>query len=120
LSVGEFEYNDKDNNKTTINKQSLVDDLVKYQNIKLIIKSLEQKQIHLTNNIKELENQKTIFENYINCLFILLSNLKEIQILLNKANIALENPKLLFILLCYISVSKDDEKDFKKDSDSPN
>jgi hypothetical protein len=120
LSMGEFEYYDNDNNKIVVNKQSLIDELVKYRSIKLLIQSLEQKQIHLKNNIKEFENQKTLLEIYINYLFLLLSNLKEIHILLNKANIALENPKSLLIFLFFISVSKDDEKDFKKDSDSPN
>ena len=118
LSLGEFEYYDNDNNKIVVNKQSLIDELINYRDIKLSIVSMEQKRIHLTNSIKEFENQKIILENYINYLFILLSNLKEIQALLNKANIALENPKLLLILVCYISVSKDNEKDFKKDNDS--
>ena len=118
LELGEFEYYDNDNNKTVFNKQSLIDELVNYRNIKLLIQSLEQKQIHLANNIKEFENQKTILENYIHYLFILLSNLKENQVILNKVKIALENPNPL--LLFFIPLSKDDEKDFKEDSDSPN
>ena len=120
LSLGEFEYYDNASNKVMVNKQSLISELMDYRNIKLAIQFLEQKQIHLTNNIKEFENQKTILEIYVKYLFILLSNLKEIQVLINKVNIALKNRKSLLILLCYISFSKDNEKDFKKDNDSPN
>jgi hypothetical protein len=117
LSFGEFDqYDDNDSNNIIINKQSLLSELTKYRNVKLVIKFLEQKQIQLINNIKEFENQKLILENYTKYLFILLSNLTEIQVLLNKVNIALEEPKSLFIFLCYVSFSKDGEKD----NDSPN
>ncbi len=97
LSLGEFEYYDNNSNKITINKQSLIAELTNYRNIKLVDNLLEQKQIQITNNIKELENQKTVLENYVNHIFMLTSNLKEIQILLKKANIALEYPKIIFI-----------------------
>jgi hypothetical protein len=120
LSLGEFEYYDNASNKIVINKQSLISELTHYRNIRLTIQLLEQKQIHLTNNIKEFENQKAILEIYMNYLFLLLSNIKEIQLLLNKINIALENPKLLLVFLFFISISKDNKKDFKKDDDSPN
>jgi hypothetical protein len=120
LSLGEFEYYDNNSNKIIINKQSLISEITKYRNIKLVVKSLEQKQIQLTNNIKELENQKIVLENYINHIFIIFSNLKEIQILLKKTNIALENPKSILVYLFYIFLLKDSEKDFKKDNDSPN
>ena len=43
VSFGEFEYSDDDNNKIVVNKQSLIADLGKYRNIKLLIQSLEQK-----------------------------------------------------------------------------
>ncbi len=53
--------NDDDNsNNIIINKQLFISELTKYRNIKLVIKSLKQKQIQITNNIKELENQKTV------------------------------------------------------------
>jgi hypothetical protein len=110
LLLGGFDYYNDNSNNTIINKQSLVSELTKYRNMKLVVKSLEQKQIQQTNNIKELENQKIVLENYINFIFILLSNLKEIQIFLKKANIALEYPK---IVLLYINNSK-------KDHDSQN
>lgn len=99
LSLERFDQydNDDDDNNIIINKQSLISELTKYRNIKLVIKSLKQKQIQITNNIKELENQKTVLENYVNRIFMLTSNLKDIQLLLKKANIALEYPKIIFI-----------------------
>lgn len=108
------------NNNMIINKHSLISDLKNCRNIKLSINSLEQKQIQLTDNIEELENKNIVLENYTNYLFLSLSNLKEIQILLKKMNIALENPKSILLYLFFISFSKDGEKDFKKDNDSSN
>jgi len=40
-----------------INKQSLVEEIIKYRNTILLTAYLEQKQMHL-NNIKEYENRK--------------------------------------------------------------
>jgi hypothetical protein len=111
LFFGGFDiYNDNGGNPV-INKESLRFELNKYQNMKLVLKSLEQKQLELTTHITQLEHQKTIAENYIN---FLISNLEEIKILLKKASIALENPKI--ILACLLYYIKD--KDFKKDDDS--
>jgi|SRR5215211_573055 len=106
-------------NNNIINKKSLISDLNKSRNIKVNINSLERKQIQLTNHLKELENKKLLLENYINYLFLLLSNLKEIQVLLNKANIALENPKSILVYIFYFSFLKDNENDSKNDTDSP-
>jgi hypothetical protein len=106
-----------DYNNNIRNKQSLISDLKNCRNLKLGINSLEQKQIQLTNNIKELENKKIVLEHYTNYLFLLLSNLKEIQILLKKMNIALENPKSILLYLFHISFLKDEDKDSKKDDD---
>jgi hypothetical protein len=111
LFLGGFDYYNDNSNNIIINKQSLISELTKYRNIKLVIKSLEQKQIQLTNNTKDLENQKTVLENYINYIFILLYNLKDIQILLKKANIALEYPKILLIYVSTDSFKDDDKKD---------
>ena len=117
LLLGETDYY---NNNIILNKQSLISDLKNCRNLKLSINSLERKQIQLTNNIKELENKKIVLENYTNYLFLLLSNLKEIQILLKKMNIALENSKSIIVYLFYISFLKDNDNDFKKDNDSQN
>lgn len=114
LSFGEFDQYDNNNNDSKniiTNKQSLISELTKYRNVKLIVKNMEQKQIQLTNNISEIKNQKTVVENYINYLFVLLSNLKEIQILLKKTNIVLENPKILWIFLSSDSFKDENEKD---------
>ena len=111
LLLGGFDYHNNDSNNTIMNKQSLLSELTIYRNIKLVVKSLEQKQIQLSNNITELENKKTVLENYINYIFILLSNLKDIQILLKKANIALEYPKILLIYVSNDSFKDDNKKD---------
>jgi hypothetical protein len=113
LLLGGFEYYENDNKNIIINKQSLISELSKYQNIKSVIKSMEQKQIQLTNNINELKNQKLVLENYINHLFILFSHLKEIQLLLKKANIVLEYPRILLINLSSNSNKEDNNNDFK-------
>jgi len=105
LLLGGFQYYHNNDNNIIINKQSLISELSKYRSIKSVIKSMEQKQIQLTKNITELGSQKLVLENYINYLFILISNLKEIQLLLKKANIALEYPK---IILIYINKSNND------------
>ena len=118
LLLGGFDYYNNDSNNIIINKQSLISDLSKYRNIKSVIKSMEQKQIQLTNNITELGNQKLALENYMNHLFILFSNLKEIQLLLKKVNIALEYPKILLIYLSSDSNKEDNNKNFK-DNNAP-
>ena len=105
-------YNN-DSNNIIINKQSLISELNKYRNIKFVIKSMDQKQIQLANNITELESQKLVLENYITHLFILFSNLKEIQLLVKNANIALKYPKILLIYLSLDSNKDNNNKDFK-------
>jgi hypothetical protein len=111
LVTGGFDY---DNYKTIINKKSLLSDLAKYRDIKLVIKSLEQKQTELTNSITELGNQKIELENYLYDMFkAVSSNLKEILILVKKINIALEYPKILLINLFSDSNNDDNNKDFK-------
>ena len=57
MLLGGFEYYHNDSNNIIINKQSLISELSIYRNIKSVIKSTEQKQIQLTNNITELESQ---------------------------------------------------------------
>jgi hypothetical protein len=113
LLLGGFQYYHNNDNNIIINKQSLISELSKYRSIKSVIKSMEQKQIQLTKNITELGSQKLVLENYINYLFILISNLKEIQLLLKKANIALEYPKILLIYFFSNSTKDDNNKDFK-------
>ena len=116
LVTGGFDY---DSNKTIINKKSLLSDLAKYRDIKLVIKSLEQKQTELTNSITELGNQKIELENYLyNMSKVVSSNLKEILILVKKINIALEFPKIFLIYLSFDSNKEDNNKDFKDNSAS--
>jgi hypothetical protein len=105
LLLGGFEYYHNNDNNIIINKQSLISELSKYRSIKSVIKSMEQKQIQLTNNITELGSQKLVLEDYIKHTFMIFSNLQEIQILLKKANIALNYPK---IILIYINKSNND------------
>src|SRR5215204_3065187 len=105
LVTGRFDY---DSDKTIINKKTLLSDLAKYRDLKLVIKLLEQKQTELTNSMTELGNQKIELENYLYNMFkVVSSNLKEILILVKKINIALEFPKILLICLSADS-NKDD------------
>ena len=91
----------------------------KNHNIKLVIKSLEQKQTELTNSMTELATQKIELENYLYNMFkVVSSNLKEIFTLVKKINIALEYPKLLLIYISYDSNKDDNNKDFEKDKNS--
>ena len=84
-----------------------------------MIKSLEQKQTELTNNMTELGNQKIELENYLyNILQVISSNLKEILMLGKKINIALEYPKIFLIYLSSDSTKEDNNKDFK-DNNAP-
>ena len=116
LVTGGFDY---DSDKTIINKKILLSDLAKYRDIKLVIKSLEQKQTELTNSMTELGNQKIELENYLYNIFkVIPSNLKEILILVKKINIALEYPKILLIYLSFDSNKEDSNKDFK-DNNAP-
>jgi hypothetical protein len=111
LVTGGFDY---DSDKTIINKKSLLLDLTKYRDIKLVIKSLEQKKTELTNSIRELGIQKIALENYLYDMFkVVSSNLKEILILVKKINIALEYPKILWIYLSSNSNKQDNNKDLK-------
>ena len=120
FSLEKFDQYDNDdnynNNDIIISKQSLISELTKYRNIKLVIRSLKQKQIQIINNIKELENQKVVLENYINLLISLISNLENLQSILKKINTLLENPKIILIYLFY-NFSKDNERDFSKDNE---
>lgn len=108
LLLGGFNYYGNNRNNIIINKQSLISELTKYRNIKLVIKSMEQNQIQLANNIEELENQKKMLENYINLLLIIFFNLREFQILLKKANTIMENP-IMILLYLFTNEQKDDD-----------
>jgi len=106
LLFGKFEFYKDNNGNVVINKESLIRELNEYQNMKLVIRSLEQKQIELKTHITNLDNQKILAENYINFLF---SNLKEIQILLKKTNLCLDYPKIIFIY--YNNSNNDNSRD---------
>ena len=108
LVTGGFDY---DSNNNIINKQALISDLTKYQNIKSVTKELKQKELKLKSNIIEFECQKKILENYINLLFTVLLNLGNLHSFLKKINALLENPKIILIYLFHNSFSNDDKKD---------
>jgi hypothetical protein len=116
LSGGfDFDVNTTTNN-IIINKQSLITDLTKYRNIKLVNKELELNNIKISKTIVDLESQKKILEDYINLLLAIIYNIGDLQSLLNKVNIALEHPKiLLFIFLSSDSNKEGNNKDFKDD-----
>ena len=106
------------NNSIIINKHSLISDLKKYRNIKLVTKELELKNNKLSKTIIESEHQKKILENYLNLLLAIIYNLGDLQSLLKKINIALEYPKILLIYLSFDSNKEDSNKDFKDNNES--
>ena len=119
LLSGGFDFeNDNDNNSNNINKQSLIADLKKYRNIKLVTKELELKNKKLSKTILESEHQKKILENYLNLLLAIIYNIGDLQSLLKKVNIALEYPKILLIYLSSDSNKEDNNKDFKDNNAS--
>ena len=121
LLNGGFNFdNDNNNNNSNnnINKQSLIADLTKYRNIKLVTKELGLKNKKLSKNILDLEHQKKILENYINLILAIIFNLGDLHSLLKKVNIALEYPKILLIYLSFDSNKEDNNKDFK-DNNAP-
>jgi translation elongation factor EF-1beta len=116
LLLGGFEYYNNDSNNLIINKQSLISELMKYRNIQLVTKSLEQKEIQLTDNITELENQKLVIQNYINILLSMFYNLVDLHTILKKATVLHENPKIILIIYLLYSFFKDDKR-YSKDYD---
>jgi hypothetical protein len=114
LLSGGFNFDHENNN--IINKQSLIDDLKKYRNIKLVTKELELKNKKISKTITDLESQKKLLENYLNLLLAIIYNLRDLQSSLEKINIALEYPKILFIYLFSNSNKEDSTKDFKDNS----
>jgi hypothetical protein len=116
LLSGGFDFdhnNNNDDNNTIINKQSLIADLTKYRNIKLVTKELDLKNKKLSKTIIDIEYQKKILENYLNLLLSIIYNLGDLKSLLKKINIALEYPKILLIYLSSDSNKDDNNKDFK-------
>ncbi len=108
-----FDNNNNNNSSNNINKQSLIADLTKYRNIKLVTKELGLKNKKLSKNILDLEHQKKILENYVNLILAIIFNLGDLHSLLKKINIALEYPKILLIYLSFDSNKEDNNKDFK-------
>ena len=113
-----FDNNNNNNSSNNINKQSLIADLTKYRNIKLVTKELGLKNKKLSKNILDLEHQKKILENYVNLILAIIFNLGDLYSLLKKVNIALEYPKILLIYLSFDSNKEDNNKDFK-DNNAP-
>ena len=115
LLNGGFDFDNDNNNSSNnnINKQSLIADLTKYRNIKLVTKELGLKNKKLSKNILDLEHQKKILENYVNLILAIIFNLGDLNSLLKKINIALEYPKILLIYLSFDSNKEDNNKDLK-------
>ena len=116
LLRGGFDF---DHNNNTVNKQSLISDLTKYQNIKTVTNQLELKNKKLSKTIIELEKQKKIVENYVNLLLTIIYNLGDLQLLLKKVNILLGKPKIILIInLFYNSFLQDTKEKLQKHNDS--
>jgi len=114
LLNGGFDFDNGNNNSNNnINKQSLLADLTRYRNIKLVTKELGLKNKKLSKNILDLEHQKKILENYVNLILAIIFNLGDLHSLLKKINIALEYPKILLIYLSFGSNKQDNNKDLK-------
>ena len=121
LLYGGFDFhNDNNNNNSNnnINKQSLITDLTKYRNIKLVTKELGLKNKKLSKNILDLEHQKKTLENYVNIILAILFNLWDLHSLLKKLNIALKYPKILLIYLSFDSNKEDNNRDFNDNNAS--
>jgi hypothetical protein len=125
LFNGGFDFDNNNNNNNNnyinnniINKQSLIADLTKYRNIKLVTKELGLKNKQLSKNILDLEYQKKILENYVNLILAILFSLEDLHSLLKKIKIALDYPKILLIYLSFDSNKEDNTKDFKDNNDS--
>ena len=123
LLNGGFDFDNNNNNSNSnnnnINKQSLIADLTRYRNIKLVTKELGLKNKKLLKNILDLEHQKKILENYLNLILAIIFNLGDLHSLLKKVNIALEYPKILLIFLSFEANKDDNNKDFKDPSKKP-
>ena len=114
LLSGGFNFDHNNNNvdnNTIINKQSLIADLTKYRNIKLVTRELDLKNKKLSKTITDIEYQKKILENYLNLLLSIIYNLGDLKSLLKKINIVLEYPKILWIYLSFDSNKEDNKKD---------
>ena len=108
---------DYDNiNKNILNKQSLITDLYKYRNIKLVIRENEIKKDELSSRITELENQKTNLQYYLNLLIMIAYKLGDLQLLIKKNS--LEKPQILFICLLYNLINED--KNLSVKNNDPN
>jgi hypothetical protein len=120
LLNGGFDFDNDNNNinsKTNMNKQSLIADLTKYRNIKLVTEELGLKNKKLSKNILDLEHQKEILQNYVNLILAIIFNLGDLHSLLKKVNISLEYPKILLIYLCFDSNKENNNKDHKDNTD---
>jgi hypothetical protein len=117
LSSGGFDFDvNTATNNIIINKQSLITDLTKYRNIKLVNKELELNNIKISKTIVDLESQKKILENYINLLLAIIYNIGDLHMILKKANVLHENPRIILIICLLYSFFKDD-KIYSKDYD---
>ena len=114
LSTYGFEYDNI--NKDILNKQSLITDLNKYRNIKLVIREYEIKKGELYSRITELENQKANLQYYLNFIIMIAYKFGDLQLLIKKAS--LENPQIIFICLLYNSLINEDKNLSEKNNDS--
>ena len=115
LSSYGFDYDNI--NKDILNKQSLITDLYKYRNIKLVIREYEIKKGELSSRITELENQKANLQYYLNFLIMIAYKFGDLQLLIKKAS--LEKPQIIFICLLYNSLINED-KNLSEKNDDPN
>ncbi len=102
LFNGGFDFDNGNNNSNNnINKQSLIADLTRYRNIKLVTKEIELNNRKISKTITDLESRKKILENYINILLAIIYNLGDLKSLFKKINIALESKNIIIDIFIF-------------------
>jgi hypothetical protein len=78
---------------------------------------VEIKKDKLFSKITELENQKLTLQYYLNLLIMLVYRFRDLQLLMKKADVALESPNVIFIYVFYKQLNNVD-KDISEENDN--
>jgi hypothetical protein len=117
--LSSYESHNYNVNKNTLNKQSLIKDLTIYRDIKLAIREYKIKKDKLFSKITELENQKLNLQYYLYLLIMLVYRFRDLQLLMKKADVALENPKVIFFYMyVFYNQLNNADKDIPEENDN--